>query len=70
MSSARIAVSFSASIWRTRSYAADALGAVAAVVAVAAQHAAEWPLALLEVGPAAVVLEARDHARPAPEISH
>ena len=46
----------------------DALEAVAAVVAVARQDAAQRPLARAEVGAPAVVLEAGDHARAGAEI--
>ena len=48
--------------------AVHALEAVAAVVAVAREHAAERLLAGPEVGAPAVVLEAGDHARPGAEV--
>ena len=48
--------------------ALHALEAVAPVVPVPAEHAAERALAGPQVGPAAVVLESRDHAGPGPEV--
>jgi hypothetical protein len=48
--------------------ATHALAAVAAVVAVAREHATQRPLGRAEIGTSAVVLEARDDARAVPKV--